>query len=353
VKFGALTERIEGSATELAEYAGLLSPLDFGDVRAEYEAATTGVSLMPLPARTRIVVEGSERVDYLHGQMTSDVRSLQRGAGQATLFLTAQGRVESLAALYDRGESLEIVCDLEQLDATLERAGRFLVADDVELEPGQSESHDRFALVGPGVSRVLERLGGSSAASKTGWWCAEAEFAGTAATAYARGDLRVPVVELRCADPLRVWDAAVEAGAVPMGTAAFEILRVESGTARYGVDVDDSRIAIEARLEWAIHFSKGCYVGQEVIERAVTRGRLNRRLALLACEGPVARGETVDGENEKCTVTSVVDSPRFGSLCLAYLPVERERDGETVSIGGHGARVLPWPRPTVLAGRDA
>ena len=352
MNFGGLSARIEGPASELVDYDGRPSPVDFGDAPAEYEAAATGVAVLPLPARRSIVVEGSERVDYLHGQTTSDVRALEAGAGQATLFLSAQGRVECVAALYDRGETLEIVCDERQLATTLERAGRFLVADDVELEVDESEQSDRFALIGPGVAKTLEALGAAPPEKEPGWWSADLELAGSPVTAYGRGDLRVPVVELRSADPVRVWDAAVEAGAVPSGTTAYEILRVESGTARYGVDVDETRIAIEARLEWAIHFSKGCYVGQEVIERAVTRGRLNRRLALLACEGPVSPGATVEGENEKCTVTSAVESPQAGALCLAYLPVERDREDEEVSIDGVSARVLSWPRATVLAGRD-
>jgi folate-binding protein YgfZ len=350
----ALSARIEAAATAFAEYDGARVPSDFGDVGAEYRALTEGTALVALPQRRRIRVEGSERADYLHGQLTSDVAALSAGQGQAALMLTAQGRVESMFALYDHGQSMEIVCDAGQLSATLERAGRFLVADDVELETADTDADSiSFALIGPQSHELLKKLGVPSQAIKVGWYCAQFELFGSPVAVYGRADLKVPVFELQCTDPDRVWATSLELGAVPAGTSALEIVRVESGTARFGVDVDASRIALEARLEWAIHFSKGCYVGQEIIERAVTRGRLNRQLALLSCASGVVVGASLDGENEKCVVTSVVSSPVSGPLCLAYLPVERVEVGAEISIDGHAAKVLPWPRETVYAGRGS
>ena len=349
-----LSARIKAAATAFGEYDGARAAIDFGNVGAEYCALTEGAALVALPQRRSIRVEGSERAEYLQGQLTSNVGELSAGKGQAALMLTAQGRVESMFALYDHGQSMEIVCDAGQLPATLERAGRFLVADDVELETEDAGTDSlRFALIGPRSRELLEKLGVPSQEIKAGWYCAEFELFGSPVAVYGRADLQVPVFELQCTDPDRVWAAAVELGAVPAGTSALEIVRVESGTARFGVDVDASRIALEARLEWAIHFSKGCYVGQEIIERAVTRGRLNRKLALLSCDSSVVVGASLDGENEKCVVTSAVSSPASGPLCLAYLPVERIEVGAEILIDGHAAKVLPWPRETVYAGRGS
>ncbi len=350
----ALSKRIEAAATAFTDYDGARAPTDFGDVGAEYRALVEGAALVALPQRRSIRVEGSERADYLQGQLTSNVGELSAGQGQAALMLTVQGRVESMFALYDRGQSMEVVCDAGQLPTTLERAGRFPVADDVELATADADAASlRFALIGPRSHELLEKLEVPSAGIKVGWYRAEFELFGSPVAVYGRADLKVPVFELQCTDPDRVWAAALELGAVPAGTSALEIVRVESGTARFGVDIDASRIALEARLEWAIHFSKGCYVGQEVIERAVTRGRLNRQLALLSCDSDVVVGAVLDAENEKCVVTSAVSSPVSGPLCLAYLPVERVAVSAEILIDGHAAKVLPWPRETVYTGRGS
>ena len=112
---------------------------------------------------------------------------------------------------------------------------------------------------------------------------------------------------------------------------------------------------MEGRLEWAIHFNKGCYVGQEVVERAVSRGRLNRELCLLRTENLVVPGARLADGGDRDTVTSVALSPRFGPICLAYLPLDRAEVGSELSLqsddGTVRATVLEWPRARVLAGR--
>jgi folate-binding protein YgfZ len=126
---------------------------------------------------------------------------------------------------------------------------------------------------------------------------------------------------------------------------------VESGVARYGVDVDEHRVALEARLQWAIHFAKGCYVGQEVVERMVSRGRLNRRLSLLASERRLAVGARIDDGAEVDVVTSSEVSSEHGALALAYVDMARTNPGTSLSAGGTPARVLEWPMREIYAGR--
>jgi folate-binding protein YgfZ len=190
------------------------------------------------------------------------------------------------------------------------------------------------------------------------WFVRTARIAGVEVTVYGRGDMRVPAIEIVAqGDAAPVWQAFESRGARPAGSQAYEIVRVEGGTPRYGVDVDEERVALEARLEWAIHFRKGCYVGQEIIERAVSRGRVNRVLALLATDEPAQAGDSVQATGDKEVVTSVVMSPRVGPMCLAYALREHAEDGKKLVLerGQHhiGARVLPWPRPEIYAGRTA
>lgn len=180
---------------------------------------------------------------------------------------------------------------------------------------------------------------------------------------FSRDDLRVPSFDVLVCDSegvardvAAVARAIEAAGARPCSDAALEIVRIESGTARLGVDVDETRLAIEARLEWAIHFAKGCYVGQEVVERAVSRGRINHELCLLKLSAAVAAGARVESGGDHDVVTSVVTSPRLGTIALAYVPRAKAEAGTALTLLADGANieaiVLPWPRKRTLPGRS-
>tara|TARA_B100000315_G_scaffold237638_1_gene254598 strand:+ start:164 stop:634 length:471 start_codon:yes stop_codon:yes gene_type:complete len=140
-----------------------------------------------------------------------------------------------------------------------------------------------------------------------------------------------------------------EKGARWVGTAALEIVRIESGTPAYGLEFDEDRLALEARLEWAIHPDKGCYLGQEVVERTMSRGRVNRRLCLLGADGKLEPGDRLKGGGETERVTSAARSPGLGYIGLAYLPCSLEVRGTKVAFAGAAASVveavaLEWPR---------
>ncbi len=310
------------------------------------------MTLFELPERRILRAAGSERVEFLHGQLSSDVKSLTPGGGQASLLLSAQGRVEAIVALYDAGETIEVACDAREVEAMRERLERFLIADDVELVADDAPAAT-FALYGPDASAALEGVSGLSALQLGhGWQRSETTIGGVPVSVRARGELRHPFLEittLGLADALR--RLLVDAAGEPAGDDALARAHVESGVARYGVDVDENRVALEARLQWAIHFAKGCYVGQEVVERMVSRGRLNRRLALLASDRPLTVGTQIDEGAEVDVVTSSVASPEHGALALAYVDMVRTNPGTSLSAGGAPARVLEWPMREVYAGR--
>jgi len=351
-----LEAAVGADACSFADYDGAAAPVDFGDRVAEHRALAEDAAVLWLPQRRILRAEGSERVPFLHGQLSSNVSSLAAGRGQASLLLNAQGRVEGIVSLFDAGESIEIACDAVLVDAMRARLERFLVADDVELE-AEAAPAACIGVAGPRAHEVLASVCGGSLALAHDWARTSVEIRGISARVLSRGELRVPFHEVfidaaaaSAPQVAEVWQTLRDAGASPAGSAAFEILRVESGVARYGVDVDESRIALEARLEWAIHFAKGCYVGQEVVERAVSRGRLNRRLTLLGSDRPLAPGARIDDGSDRELVTSSVVSPLHGPIVLAYLDIERGVDGAVVSVDGTPARVLPWPRREVYAG---
>jgi folate-binding protein YgfZ len=335
----ALEELLLARAGRRGIEDGAAVALDYGDVAAEWKALDEGVGLAGACARRLIEVTGEERAEFLHGQVTAAVKGLAPGSGAAAAVLTAQGRALGLFAVYAEDDHHLIATDAATSATVREALERFLVADDCEFE--DLEPTAALVLVGPAAPALVAAL-----------------------ALLRRGDLRVPSIEIVATDPaasLAPLVAELEArGASLVGRDALEILRVESGRAAYGRDVDEGRLVVEARLEWAIHFNKGCYVGQEVVERAVSRGRLNHLLSLVsASEADLARvkvGDRIEGGGEADVVTSLAVSPRLGAIALAYVDKDQAAAGTTLSIlSGEGpvaATVLAWPRERRLAGRE-
>jgi folate-binding protein YgfZ len=344
-----LTELVASRAQGTGEYHGVSTAVGFGDPVAEWEALDRGAALLDRSFRRSIVASGEDRSRFLQGQLSSQVECLSAGDGQAALLLNAQGRVQSILALYDRGDAFHLVVDADLLAASTERLEQFLVADDVEFEPPAESAAIQLALAGPEAEALLSKVGVNVPASP--WGVTDARIENTDVVVYARGDLRVPVYELAGGDATGLWTTFEGLGAIPCGFQAVETVRLESGTARFGVDVGPDRIAVEGRLEWAIHFAKGCYVGQEVIERAVSRGRINRVLCLLELEGVAALGAPIEGAGPHDVVTSLARSPKYGYVALAYVDRDRAVAGVRLHVGGVPARVLEWPRREILAGR--
>ena len=354
----SLGDFLAARATSRAPYEGVEVAQSYGDPELEWASLDARVGLVDARYRRTIIASGEERRQFLHGQLSQSLVTLKTGDGAPALLLNAQGRVMAILAVYDEGETFEMAVEASHLDLTLERLQQFLVADDVEFQ--NEEPRDRFSVVGPDACHMLEGLGipipSRAHASMSGaWFMRSGRLGGVDVLAYGRADLRVPTVDIVATDGAPAWRALETAGAKPVGTDAYEMLRIESGTPRYGVDVDQSRVALEARLEWAIHFRKGCYVGQEIVERAVSRGRVNRVLVLLSADVPLRRGERVGHAGEKDTVTSCTISPRLGPICLAYVPRENAEPGNKLVIERRDrdvtVRVLPWPRVEVYPGR--
>ena len=134
---------------------------------------------------------------------------------------------------------------------------------------------------------------------------------------------------------------------------------IESGQRAHGVPGGQHPgLTLEGRLEWAVHRDKGCYVGQEIIERALSRGRLKRQLCLIssdASDGTLEVGAMVEGGSERDVVSSVVVAAS-GVLAFAYLPIELSLPGTELGLlaaaGNSRATVLEWPAPDPSAGRS-
>jgi len=279
--------------------------------------------------RGKLALTGSEAKTFLHGQVTNDIEGLAAGSGCYAAFLTHKGKMLGDLRVFDLGDELLLDCERVALQELFNMIRRFKLGMDVELEKRTLEM-GLFSVIGPSALEV----GAEEHA------CARVSLGG-ADVVLARTDVGVDVF-------FRSGDRDVVRGALelPDGDEALaEIVRVESGRPRFGVDMDaDAVIPQEAGLnERAVSFTKGCYVGQETVARLYYRGKPNRRLRGLRLSAPAPSGTELRlGEKTVGRLGSCVVSPSFGPIGLALVRREAE-DGATVSVDGAPALIVDVP----------
>jgi folate-binding protein YgfZ len=287
--------------------------------------------------RGKLALTGPEAKEFLHGQVTQDIESLQPGQGAYAAFLTHKGKMLGDLRVLDTGDELFLDTERSALQELFNMIRRFKLGMDVELHKRTLE-RGLLSLVGPDARRVA----GASDLPETEHANAAAELGGHPVLLVAT-DVGVDVI-CDAADTATVRTALEDAGAVPVSEAAAEVLRVEAGRPRWGFELDENVIPQEAGLnERAVSFTKGCYVGQETVARLYYRGKPNRHLRGLRLSEPVETGTAVTlGDREIGHVGSVVNSPRLGPLALAILRRQAE-PGATVTVGGTSAEVSALP----------
>src|SRR5829696_5980332 len=304
---------------------------------SEYRTLTEGCGLVDRSERGKLALTGAEAKAFLQGQVTNDVEGLEPGRGCYAAFLTHKGKMLGDLRILDVGDELLLDTERATLQELFNMIRRYKLGRDVELHKRTLELAE-LSLVGPDARRV-----------------AGAGDLGTAEHDSVRTALGILVATDRGVDVLcpaeragEVRDALVGAGAVRVSEAAAEVVRVESGRPRYGLDLDDSVIPQEAGLnERAVSFTKGCYVGQETVARLFYRGKPNRHLRGLRLSEPAATGEGLRlGKREVGRLGSSVVSPVHGPIGLAI--VRREAaPGDTLTLGDGGASAtlveLPFP----------
>jgi folate-binding protein YgfZ len=305
---------------------------------AEYAQLVEGCGLIDRSERGKLALTGSGAAEFLNGQVTNEIAALEPGAGVYAAFLTHKGKMlGDLRVL--RTEDDELLLDTERvaLQALFDMIRRYKVGFDVELHKRTLQS-GLLSLVGPQARAIADA---SDLPSD--------EHAHRVATIDGRS-VRLIVtafgVDVLCSsdDTSAVAAALRSAGAVDVGEDVAEIVRVERGRPRYGLDLDDATIPQEAGLnDRAVSFTKGCYVGQETVARLFYKGKPNRHLRGLRLSSPVAPGaELVLGEKVVGRVGSSVVSPVHGPIALAL--VRREASvGDVVAVGDGSAVVVSLP----------
>ena len=316
------------------------------DLAGEYRALNQDCGLIDRSERGKLALTGTERKSFLAGQVTNDIEGLEPGSGCYAAFLTHKGKMLGDLRVLDVEDDGDdepeptLLLDTERatLQALFDLVRRFKIGYDVELHK-RTVQRGLLSLIGPGARAVAaaEAVPVDEYAHRPG------EIAGHTVRLIATESGIDVLCEAEATEDVRA--ALRAAGATPVSEEAAEILRVESGRPRYGVDADDATIPQEAGLNArAVSFTKGCYVGQETVARLFYRGKPNRHLRGLTLSEHVAAGAELRlGEKVVGRLTSSLVSPTFGPIALAL--VRREAGpGDTLEVaGGASATVVELP----------
>jgi len=316
-------------------------------------ATRRGAGLFANPSREVVSVAGSDRVRWLNGMITNDVAALAPGptrSGCYAVLLTAQGRIVSDLQVLLRPDAFWLDLETASAGVVTERLGKYVIADDVSLER-RADAFDRLALEGPAALAIVEvALRRPLALAPDS--CAEVAIAGCGVTVAAYGwsgeaALQIFAERGSGADVATALRGAGEAhGLVDANADALEILRIEAGIPRVGAELDETVLPAEARLERAVATTKGCYTGQEVVERLRSQGQVSHLLVGLASDGdePLVAGAAVECHGKRVgEVTSACVSPQAGSIALGFVRRAHAQTGTAVAIGERSATVAALP----------
>lgn len=295
-----------------------------------YRALREDAAWFPLKGRGVIQAAGEDRARLLHAMTTNHIQQLTPGQGCYVFFLTAQGKIIADAHVLCFPEFLLLDVEPEARARVYEHLDKYIIADDVTLEDC-TEAMEVWAMEGPGAAGLLERLGGPTPAepfSHVPW--EEAAVARISATGLPGFRLFVPAADAAG------WRARVE-GVALAGAEDVRTVRIERAKPRLGEDIFETTLPMETQQTHALHFQKGCYLGQEIVERVRSRGHVNRLLVGFRLDSailPAPRTPVVVNGQEVGRVTSAVWSPAEGRIAgMAYVRVPHDKPGAALAIG--------------------
>lgn len=341
---------------EVAERMGVEVPVAYTSVPEEVELLRTGCGLVDRSWIDVLELSGADRERFLNGLVTCEVRDLGEGGGAYGFVTARKGGVLSDFALLALPDRFRLELPPGRGEAVAEHLGTYLLADRVELHRTADPARPTvpLTLAGAGAKAVLRGLleGGLPATAEARWGHAETRLAGRPVRLAHRPLLGVEAWTVWVEDPAaarEVAEALLDTdGVSPVGFGALDTVRIEAGVPWWGRDYTDSNLPQETGLEEALNFTKGCYLGQEVVARVHYRGGVNRLLRGLQFDGdePPAEGTGLLLEGRSVgTVGSVTLSPALeGPVGLAIVHKRGAEPGTRLELEGGGeAEVAELP----------
>ena len=333
-------------ATERGDFPG-------GDWLEEYRAARESVALIDKNFRAYLRFTGPDRVRYLNAILTNDIKNLETGRGTVSLFLNPQGRIQAEIETYAEQESLFCVSYAMIREALVPALDKFIIMDDVTLTD-ETERYGTLALEGPRAAALAQKLTGISLGTLSELSFQETSVDGIPCRLIKRSPGGISGAEfLAHRDDLpRLWERLCkevgDAGGRTVGYQALSALRLEQGVPWFSYDFGDKQIPHEAGLEHShISYTKGCYTGQEIVERVRSRGQVNRMRVLLKFDTnePPAAGTslTADGKEIGHTTRSAFSPNLQAAIGKGYVRRENSGLGSEVSCASGKAVVIAAP----------
>ncbi|HXV84838.1 MAG TPA: aminomethyltransferase family protein [Candidatus Binatia bacterium] len=346
----------QANGAQFVERDGWLLPAHFGDSAAEYAAARSAAGLIDLSHRGLLQLTGPDRSSFLQGMLSNDLQILKPFTGQYATLLTQQGKVIADVRVLCAMNSFYLDFWENLKEKILAHLNRYLVADEVEIAD-RSREYATLSIQGPQSEALLRKLVGQAELPEHSFGHAMVNIDGADICVVRAGhpsetgfDLIVPIPSLSNIAHL-LTENGREFSAVWVGEEAQNILRVEAGIPRYGVDFGEDNLLLEVGLDHAVSFDKGCYLGQEVVERIRSRGHVNKKLVGLSLDGreSASRGDTIlFADKPVGTITSSVHSPALDKpIALGYVHKDYWKPDTPLSVRhdgvSFGARVTELP----------
>ncbi len=347
----------------ITEVNGVQVVAHYGDTLAEYRALTETAGVLDLSFRGRLCLMGADRVRFLHGQVTNDIRMLRPGTGCYAAMVNAKGRMEADLNVYCLEEELLLDFEPGLAGSLTQRLERFIVADDVQVVD-VAPLYALLSVQGPAAEDVIRKTDLFDAIPPAAFHfrkhandeSGEVYLMNQPRLGTAGFDLFVPV------GARELWweklDASVRAeDGRAAGWEAFELARIEAGIPRFGVDMGMTNFPQECGLEaTAMSYSKGCYIGQEVLNRIHTMGHVNRMMCRLLILGEgsekPATGDKLfqDGKEVGYVTSSALSAKAGGLVALGYVRTGVQKPGTELVLrmaaGERTARIVTAPDPS-------
>ena len=317
------------------------------EARHEFEALTSASGMYSLD-RVQIALGGEDRVRWLNGMVTNNVRDLAAGHGVYAFLLSPQGRIQADLYAFNLGEKLIVETESAQAGKMLEIFDHYIIMDDVEVE-NRARRIAVLGVAGPNAAKLLAAAG-FAGEDLPPLELRNATWHGHQITIVHGDNPLLPAYELwvDAEAKTELQQALAQAGAIEIHDEALEMLRIASGIPKYGTDIRDRDLPQETAQDRALNFSKGCYIGQEIVERIRSRGAVHRMLTGFEVEGTIpAPGFRVQHEGKDVAeLTSVAVIPtRAGdrSVALGYGRKELMAAGRVYAAGETTVRIASLP----------
>jgi folate-binding protein YgfZ len=322
--------------------------MDLGHVRAEFEALRHGCGVYNLANRAHIALTGTDRTRWLNGMVTNNIRDLAVGRGAYAFLLNPQGHILGDLYAYNRGDSLLVDTERAQLEKVLQVFDKYIIMDDVEVA-NVGDSMAAVGLAGPQSRKVLSAVGIEPPPLE------KLQFADVA---WRDESLTVVRDDNEGVDSFELWlepvkvtglrEALLKAGANPAHSGALELLRIASGIPRYGQDIRERDLPQETEQMRALNFSKGCYIGQEIVERIRSRGAVHRKFTGFHVNGALpAPGTKIQTDGKEVgEITSSATLPTAKAdiaVALGYVRREMAAPGKPLAAGDAQLSVADLP----------